>query len=138
MLTIRTGSWFTQLPDDHARIGISRGIPHRQAPGFRVFRKLAPGSWFNSVGVDEYRARYQAEVLDRLDPHQIARELEQLAGGRIPTLLCFERAGGPKWCHRSLAAAWLAEALGLPVPEFGFEDRPQDQHPLLPGRTLLL
>jgi hypothetical protein len=29
-------------------------------------------------------------------------------------------------------SAWLGDALGLVVPEFGFEDMPQDQHPLLP------
>jgi hypothetical protein len=42
-----------------------------------------------------------------------------MAGGRVPVLLCFERPNDPgKWCHRSLAVQWLAEALGVTVPEF--------------------
>jgi hypothetical protein len=33
-----------------SRIGISRGIPRRTPAGYRVFRKLSPGDWFNSAG----------------------------------------------------------------------------------------
>jgi hypothetical protein len=32
-----------------------------------------------------------------------------------------------------MAAEWLAEALGHPVVEFGFEVLPQHQHPLMPA-----
>ena len=31
-----------------------------------------------------------------------------------------------------MAAEWLAEALGVTVPEFGFESLPQHEHPLMP------
>jgi hypothetical protein len=31
----------------------------------------------------------------------------------------WEKACGAKWCHRSLAANWLWEALGEAVPELG-------------------
>lgn len=48
---LKTGFWYGNLPQDHIRIGISRGVPRRMAAGNRVFRKLAPGPWFNSVGV---------------------------------------------------------------------------------------
>lgn len=131
--TIKTASWFTKLPDDHARIGVSRGMPRGGASaGCRMYRKLAPGPWFSSVDVETYARLYQAEVLDRLDPHQVAAELQALAGGRIPVLLCFERAGTSTWCHRALCAAWLAEGLGAPVPEFGFEHQTQAEHPLHP------
>jgi hypothetical protein len=32
-----------------------------------------------------------------------------------------------------MAAEWLAEALGHPVVEFGFEALPQHRHPLMPA-----
>jgi hypothetical protein len=78
---------------------------------------------------------YADEVLGRLDPEQVHRELMQLAGGRIPVICCFERADRlcpGQYCHRALAAAWLSESLGVMVPEFGFETLSQEQHPLRP------
>jgi hypothetical protein len=74
------------------RIGISRGTPRFGVPaGYRIYRKLAPGPWFNSVPAEEFIARYYGEVLDQLDPRRVAAELRQLAGDRIPVLCCFER-----------------------------------------------
>ena len=64
------------------RIGISRGQPHRQARGFRVYRKLAPGPWFNSVGVDEYYHLYRTEILGPLNPRAVADELAEMALGQ--------------------------------------------------------
>ena len=123
----------TDLPADHVKVGISRGVPQRGlAAGFRMFRKLQPGPWFNSVSTEEYLRRYRDEVLAPLDPHQVAAQLLELAGGGVPVMVCLEHAGGPKWCHRALAAQWLSDALGQAVPEFGFEDLPQHQHLLLP------
>lgn len=130
---IKTGSWFGPLPEGHTRIGISRGRPRfAKADSYRLFPQLNPGPWFKSVSDQEYLQRYQAEVLDLLDPRQTAAELIALADSKVPVLCCFERVGGPGWCHRSLVAAWLAEALGEPVPELGHEELPQDRHPLLP------
>ena len=123
-MAIKTGSWSTRYPADHLIIGISRGTPRNIGPGYRMYRKLQPGPWFNSVGTDEYRHRYRAEVLDKLDPHTVAAELAERAGGGVPVLCCFERPHTGTWCHRSLVAEWLAEALGEPVPEFGFENLP--------------
>ena len=37
-----------------------------------------------------------------------------------------------------MVAAWLSKAIGEPVPEFGFENVPQDRHPLLPARAIPL
>ena len=102
---VKTGSWSTQLPDDHARIGISRGTPRfRVGKDVRLYRKLNPGPWFNRVGTAEYLERYQAEVLDQLDPSRTLVEIEALARGRIPVLCCFEKVGTGLWCHRALVA----------------------------------
>jgi hypothetical protein len=134
-MMIKTGSWFGELPPDHIRIGISRGVPRRMVPGYRMFRALAPGPWFNSLSTEAFIERYQTEVLDRLDPLQVLDRIQRLADARIPVLCCFERVGGPQWCHRSQAASWLAQSLGIGVQELGYED--QALHPLRPPETLV-
>jgi hypothetical protein len=130
---MKTASWWTQLPPNHLRIGISRGVPRRLPAGYRIYRKLAPGPWFASVGTQEYYDRYMKEILAPLDRQRVIAELTEMALGRVPVLLCFERPGDRRWCHRSVAAAWLSEGLGRTVPEFGFESLPQNQHPMLPA-----
>ena len=127
-----TGSWSTPLTSAHLRIGISRGVPRRQAAGFRMCRKLAPGPWFNSVSPTEYAQLYRDEILNRLDPEAVAAELRAMAGERTPVLVCFEKPGRGEWCHRSMAAQWLADGIGEPVPEIGYEHLPQHLHPLTP------
>jgi Protein of unknown function, DUF488 len=131
---IKTASWFTSLPPDHVRIGISRSVPRRTAAGYRRYHHLNPGEWFKTVPLEEYLRRYQAEVLDRLEPLRVAAELHAMAEDAIPVLLCFERPETGDWCHRAFVASWLATGTGKPVLEVGFEHLPQDQHPLLPRR----
>ena len=99
---MKTASWFAQLPDDHKRIGISRGTPRRMAAGYRLYRTLAPGPWFDSVGIDEYYHRYRTEILAPLNPRMVAYELAELAAGSVPVMLCYERPGTGDWCHRAI------------------------------------
>lgn len=116
-----TCCWSTALPASYARIGISRG-PLRGQRGYRSYRPLAPGPWFRSVLAAEFRDLYMAQ-LDTLDPHRVVRDLTELADGRIPALLCFERPPpDPAWCHRGLVSAWFADTLGVRVVEYGHED----------------
>jgi hypothetical protein len=116
-----TSSWFTTLPNSYARIGISRSVPRNQS-GYRVYSKLAPGSWFNSVSSEEYVERYFTEILQPLRPEAVLKEIEALCPGKIPALLCFEPSTpGPQWCHRALVSAWFSTHLGIEVPEFGLE-----------------
>jgi hypothetical protein len=115
-----TSSWSTRLPAAFARIGISRGPPRSQS-GYRMYRPLAPGSYFKSVPVPEYRERYMAD-LAKLDPARVLAELDALADGRKPALLCFEPPDPDShWCHRGYVSAWLADTLGLEVFEVGQE-----------------
>ena len=97
---IVTASWFTPLPEGYVRVGISRGVP----AGYRLYRRLAPGPWFNSVPTEEVLRRYDAEILAPLDPRQVLDELLRLAGDKVPVLCCFERVDGGQWCH--LAPDW--------------------------------
>ena len=130
-----TSSWFTQLPDGFARIGISRRSPRGGQRGYRMYRALQPGPWFSSVDEDEYRLRYNA-ILKALDPRKVVAELQELAQGRIPVLLCFEfPPPDPNWCHRGLVSAWFIDTIGLAVPEWGHEGQGFGwSHPKLPAR----
>jgi len=130
-LEIVTASWFTQLPSDTVRVGISRGAPRRQS-GYRMLRSLAPGQWWNSVDELEYVVRF-VEKLARIDPLDIHFRLSELAGSKNRVaLLCFERPLPGNWCHRAMVASWLSATLDLAVPEYGFEAVAQHDHPLLP------
>ena len=117
---IVTSCWSTKLPDSHAPIGISRGTP-RNRSGFRRYTPLQPGPWFSTASLEEFTKLY-GDILNALDPEKVVRDLHEIAGDRMPTLLCWEPAEpGPKWCHRGLVAAWLYDKLGLEVFEFGQE-----------------
>jgi hypothetical protein len=131
---MKTASWFTAVPPDHIKIGISRGTPRGQPAGYRLYKTLAPGPWFNSVSVEEYYRRYRAEILGPLDRERVVHDIRRLAGGRIPVLCCYEKPNGRDWCHRAMAAEWLAVHLKRTVPEFDFLTLPQHEHPLMPAQ----
>jgi hypothetical protein len=120
-MNIYTSSWFTKLPPEMQKIGISRGSPRGYPAGYRRMPELAPGSWFNSVKLAEYHRRFMAQ-LDALDAQIVLQKLHQLAGDRDVALLCFEAPNKPAdWCHRGQVAGWLHDQLGLEVFEFGLE-----------------
>lgn len=102
------------------RISIARYAPRNTPPGFRVYKPLAPGAWFNSVEERRYRELYFRQ-LAALDPATVVKQLEELAGGHEPVLLCWERpldiAAGRTFCHRHMVAEWLQDRLGLVVSE---------------------
>ena len=117
---MKTSCWFTPKPAGHVGIGISRGVPK----GFGhlpTYLALAPGPWFKSCSSpQEYAERYFAEILGKLDPHQVVLDLQRLAGGDEPVLVCWEHPPpAAAWCHRALVSAWLSDTLGLIVPELG-------------------
>ncbi len=74
------------------------------------------------------------EQLSELDPEQVLRDLEVLAEGKTPALLCFEKPPpDDHWCHRGLVSAWFSDVLGLPVAEYGHEAKGTGWlHPKLP------
>ncbi|GLI92368.1 DUF488 family protein, N3 subclade [Methylocystis echinoides] len=119
---IKTGSWFVPMPEDHIKIGVSRYAPRGMARGYKLYRKLAPGAWFNSVPPEDYLDRYN-QILAELDPGKVVDEIEALADGRTAVLCCYESVAkiskGETWCHRHVIANWLADTLGLAVEEHG-------------------
>jgi hypothetical protein len=114
------------------RISIARFAPRGNPAGYRIYAKLAPGPWFNSVSIDEY-CRLYGEILARLDQRRVYDELVALMAPAEPVLLCYEvppfsapqpipqagltMIGRSNWCHRRLVAEWFQEALGIEVAE---------------------
>jgi hypothetical protein len=102
------------------RISIARFAPRGTPAGFRVYKPLAPGPWFNSVSKPEYEKRYFAQ-LKLLDAGQVVEDLLRLAGPAEPVLLCWEKShdikSGKTWCHRHLVAEWLRRELGTEISE---------------------
>jgi hypothetical protein len=112
------------LPPGFARIGISRGLPRGLPGGYRRYPRLAPGAWFKSEPDPRVWARrYFDEILAKLDPARVVRELMEMVPGQVPVLLCFEPPPpDPRFCHRALVSAWLHDTLGLQVFELGHEE----------------
>jgi hypothetical protein len=127
-----TAAWSAKLPDDFVRIGISRGPPRGQC-GYRMFSHLKPGPWFRTVPPKQFHKLYMAQLAD-LDPERVLAELNTLAAGKTPALLCFEPPPpDPRWCHRGWVAGWLKDTLDLDVFEYGHEDEGAGwSHPKLP------
>jgi hypothetical protein len=118
---VKTSSFFDYV--GLGRISIARFPPRRTPPGFRVYRALAPGPWFNSVAHEEY-GRLYADQLALLDPAQVWADLHELAGEHEPILLCWERPqdliSGKTFCHRRRVAEFFRRTLGHVVPEHGY------------------
>ncbi len=129
---IRTSSF--RIYEGPGRVSIARFAPRGTPAGFRVFRKLAPGEWFNSVSKEEYRTLYFREILAPLNPRETFDTLVAMAAPAEPVLLCWERPPltESNWCHRRLVAEWLADALGVEVPEMPLS---MEQLSLLGGRS---
>lgn len=113
---MKTSSFFSYAGP--GRISIARYAPRGAPPGFRIFKALAPGDWFNSVPEDVYRRLY-FEQLGLLNPQEVVAKLNELAGGHEPVLLCYEKPPftATNWCHRRMVAEWLKTTLNLDVPE---------------------
>lgn len=132
---IYTGSWRAVIdPGKFASISISRSAP-RGRGGFRRYAALLPGTWFRDpMPAETWAARYNEEILGRLDPAKVVGDLADLASGKPAVLLCWEAPPPDQaWCHRALVSRWLQEQLGLDVPELGHEHLGCGcRHPKLP------
>lgn len=92
----------------------------------RCYLKLAPKlsfwqTWHDNIGkISEeennryYVQEYWNQVLSKLDPKQVYRELDK------SILLCYE--SNTEFCHRHIVAAWFEILLGKYVPETKVKD----------------
>jgi len=113
---MKTASFYTYTGP--GRISIARFAPRNTPAGFRIYKPLAPGSWFNSVPEHTYRVLY-FDQLALLDLVAVEADLHRLAGGSEPVLLCYEKPpfSASNWCHRRMVAEWFEKELGICVTE---------------------
>lgn len=119
-MTIYT-SYFAKLrriPYDLAPISISLWPP-KGYNGLQ-YKPLAPSpdilrEYKQNPDWKRYTARFNGEILAKLDPNQVVTELAALSSGRDIVLCCFERDRAQ--CHRSLVGEWLGKA-GYNVEEW--------------------
>ncbi len=115
---MKTASFFTYTGP--GRISIARYTPRNTPAGYKTFKPLAPGAWFNSVSEEMYRELYFAQLAE-LNALQTWETLHILAAGTEPVLLCWEKPPftASNWCHRCMVSEWFATELKLQVQELG-------------------
>ncbi len=120
---MKTASFFAYTGP--GRISIARWAPRNTPAGFRIYKPLAPRREMLKMTLEQYRRIYVGEILAALDPQVVVDDLHRLAGEAEPILLCWERPplGPGNECHRHMVAEWLAETLGLDMPEIGVATR---------------
>jgi len=91
-------------------VAISLGVP-RGWQGARCTALAPPRPLIKIMDPETFIPLYRAQVLDRLDPYQIIRDL----GGDDFVMLCWEAPG--VFCHRRVVAAWLRKHTGILVEE---------------------
>ena len=115
---MKTASFFVYTGP--GRVSIARRAPRNTPAGFRIYKPLAPGPWFNSVTQDVYRERYFAQLAD-LDATHVCDTIITMAHPHEPVLLCYENkhdcAAGKTFCHRHMVAEWFKATIGLDVIE---------------------
>ena len=114
---MKTASFFAYTGP--GRVCIARWAPRNTPAGFRIYKPLAPRKDLIKMSIEQYTKIYFGEILAALDPQTVVDDLHRLAGKVEPVLLCWERTplGPGNECHRRMVADWLAETLGLDVPE---------------------
>lgn len=99
---------------------ISTSVPFWN-DAFILYHKLYPTNdmlWeykHGKITEQEYIKKYRNNILAKLDPHEIYKELMELSEGKPVCLMCWEKSG--KFCHRHIVAEWLREA-GYLVSEY--------------------
>ena len=92
-------------------VAISLGVP-RGLRGARCTVLAPPRPLIKIMDPETFIPLYKAQVLDKLDPHKIIKDL----GGDNFLLLCWEDPG--VFCHRRVVAAWMQKEAGVLVEEF--------------------
>ena len=91
-------------------VAISLGVP-RGWQGFRYLALVPPRALIKIMDPETFIPLYRTQILDRLDPYKIIRDL----GSDDFVMLCWEAPG--EFCHRRVVAAWLRKHTGILVEE---------------------
>lgn len=105
------------IPKNIFRIAISRTSPIDQlAPTYKYLMPTLEDLFAYRTNHDAglYTNNYRANVLFKLNPDDVVKDLYDLSDGRDVVLLCYERPS--EFCHRHIVAKWLNDA-GYPCVE---------------------
>jgi hypothetical protein len=91
-------------------MAISLGVP-KGWRGTRCTVLAPPRHLIKIMDPKTFIPLYRAQVLDRLEPHKIIRDL----GGDNFVMVCWEDPG--VFCHRRVVAVWLEKATDIKVEE---------------------
>ena len=97
-------------------VAISLGVP-RGWRGARCIVLAPPRPLIKIMDPETFIPLYKAQVLDKLDPHKIIKDL----GGDNFIMLCWEAPG--VFCHRRIVAAWMHKHTGVLVKELDLKLR---------------
>lgn len=81
----------------------------------KCYKKLAPSysiftEWMKTHDKELYKKRFINEILSKLDPSSVFRDL-----GDDAILICYEKSGD--FCHRRIVADWFEKELNIKVEE---------------------
>lgn len=117
-LKIMTSSWYAYKGP--GRIGISVGSPRGMPAGYKLYRALAPTRDMLKMPIETYRPKFFNDILGKLDPDQVLKDLEAKSEDGLAVLLCFEKPPFTdiNFCHRHMVADWLKDMRGIEVLEW--------------------
>lgn len=114
-----------RIPEGMVPVSISIKPPHWWKG--KHYPPLCPTKVMLSMTREEYDRLFD-EILAKLDPATIYNEL----GGNA-VLLCYESPN--VYCHRRRCAEWMESALGIVIPEMGFERSESLPYAQMPERA---
>lgn len=91
-------------------IPISIAISTPKWANILKYEKLQPTwsileQWRKRGDWEQYSSRFESEILSKLNPMAVARELIAISNRKTPVLMCWEGPGNP--CHRHLVSEWF-------------------------------
>ena len=99
------------------------------------YRKLNPDISYLTDDPIDYEPKYNKKLLS-LDAKVVFNELKSLSNGKDVILLCHE--GEHLFCHRHLAARWLADNLNIQILELGKMKEKEQQISALEQKKYLI
>ena len=107
-----------KLPKDIIPIAISASVPN--SIDILRYKKLAPtynilSEYKQTNNIDKYIKEYYNQILNKLNPNEVIKELYQLSNEKDIALICYEKYD--KFCHRQIVAKWLNNQ-GIKVEEY--------------------
>jgi uncharacterized protein YeaO (DUF488 family) len=99
-----------KLPENVVPIAICRYVPEGLRLSCYRYFELAPNpdnllEYKRTGDIEKFTRNYKEQILDKLDPHGLVRDLTRWVGNKDIAFVCYEKS--TDFCHRHLVAEWL-------------------------------